>query len=65
MSVYNLTPAERRARAQALKEARENRIKYKEYLYAAKKSREEEIEKAEIEKAQRIKLEEVILLPMF
>lgn len=58
MSVYNLTPAERRARAQALKEARENRIKYKEYLYAAKKSREEEIEKAEIEKAQRIKLEE-------
>lgn len=36
MATYNLTPSERRARAQALKEQRENRRLYSQYLEAQK-----------------------------
>lgn len=43
MSTYTLTPAERKARAQAIKTARENRLKYQEYLYNTKKLKEEYI----------------------
>ena len=37
MTTYTLTPAERKARAQAIKTARENRLKYQEYLYNSKR----------------------------
>ena len=40
MSTYSLTPAERLARAQALKHASENPLQYKRYLYQTRQLKE-------------------------